>query len=122
MKKKKKLQTNKHVPIRTCIGTGVKKPKNELIRLVRLPDGVVKIDLKGKERGRGASIDTNERAFDLAVKRGAIEKSLKLEKKLSQDKLERLKLDFIDAIEEKSFRQGNKPVTIRVKKEDLEKS
>ncbi|MFQ5492992.1 MAG: YlxR family protein, partial [Candidatus Dojkabacteria bacterium] len=57
--------------IRTCIGTGEKLPKNEMVRFVRNSDGVVVIDPGGKLSGRGANLCMEEEAFDLAVKRHA---------------------------------------------------
>lgn len=109
----------KHTPIRTCIGTGEKKPKNEMIRLVRKDDGTVVVDVKGKEKGRGASLSMDVAAFDLAVKKKAIGRALKLEQGLTPELLASLREKFILAIEEKNFRKGNKHVTIKVNKEDL---
>ncbi len=116
---KNKGPKTKHVPMRTCIGTGLKKPKSEMIRLLRTDNGEVKIDLKGKERGRGANLDMTLEAFDMAVKKGAIDRALKLEKKLTKDQIDSLRADFEAAIEEKKFRKGNEAVVIRIKKEDL---
>lgn len=110
----------KHTPIRTCIGTGDKKPKNEMIRLVRREDGSVCIDIKGKERGRGANLSMDVAAFDNAVKKKAINRALKLEKGLSAEQLAKLREDFIEAIAMKEFRQGNKPVKIVVSKEEFD--
>ena len=110
----------RHVPIRTCIATGEKRPKNEMIRLVRLDSGEVVIDLKGKEKGRGANLTQTSEAFDLAVKKKIITKALKLEKPLSADKLSSLREKFLQAIEEKAFRQGQKHVKIKVSKEQLD--
>ncbi len=48
---------NKKVPERKCIGCSEKKAKNDLIRIVRLPDDKgVEIDRTGKKSGRGAYI------------------------------------------------------------------
>jgi len=44
----------KHVPLRTCIACQQKRPKRELIRIVRTPEGSIEIDPKGKMAGRGA--------------------------------------------------------------------
>lgn len=112
----------KHIPIRTCIATGVKLPKNEMIRLVRTEAGEVVVDLKGKIRGRGANLAMNAEAFDLAVKKRAISRSLKLEKPLTPEELERLRTEFVNAIEQREFRQGNKPVVVRVTREELDKA
>ena len=46
----------KKVPMRMCIGCREMKPKNELIRVVKAPDGEIKLDFTGKQSGRGAYI------------------------------------------------------------------
>lgn len=111
----------KHLPIRTCIATGIKLPKNKLIRLVRLENNTVKVDIKGKEKGRGANISMDINAFDLAIKKNLITRALKLNRKLKEEEISILKEEFINAIEYKKFRKGNKSVTIKVSKEELEK-
>jgi predicted RNA-binding protein YlxR (DUF448 family) len=121
MTKKIKKVKGKHVPMRTCIATGVKLPKNELIRLVRTSEGSVKIDLKSKLEGRGANISMTMDSFDLAIKKRAIPRALKLERQLTKEEIEQLRIDFEKAIDEKKFRPKDKPVTIRVKKEEVEK-
>ncbi|MBN1915941.1 YlxR family protein [Candidatus Dojkabacteria bacterium] len=115
----KELSPKKHIPMRTCIATGIKKPKNDLIRLVKLSNGQVVIDLLGKERGRGANLDLNTEAFDLAVKKNVISKALKLERNLTETEIEYLRKEFISALELKKFRQGKRSVTIRVDKGTL---
>ena len=111
----KKTKREKHIPIRMCIVTKERKPKMELMRLVRVGDGV-KVDPKGKERGRGANICMKEDVFDEAVKKGLIEKALKLGKRLSKEEVNELREDFLKAVEERKFRRGNKPVVVRVDK------
>lgn len=44
----------KKVPVRRCVGCNAQKPKRELVRVVRSPEGEVGIDLTGKRSGRGA--------------------------------------------------------------------
>jgi predicted RNA-binding protein YlxR (DUF448 family) len=46
----------RRLPERTCIGCRVTRPKRELIRLVLPTDGPVRVDLTGKQEGRGAYI------------------------------------------------------------------
>lgn len=46
----------KKIPERQCLGCGEHKPKPELIRIVRSPDGSVSLDLTGKKSGRGAYV------------------------------------------------------------------
>lgn len=44
----------KKIPMRTCVITKEKCPKQELIRVVRTPENKVIVDLTGKANGRGA--------------------------------------------------------------------
>ena len=44
----------KQETMRSCIGCGAKKPKKELIRIVREPDGSIHPDASGRSNGRGA--------------------------------------------------------------------
>ncbi len=48
--------TTKKIPLRMCTGCREKKPKHELIRIVRKPEGEIVIDTTGKVSGRGAYI------------------------------------------------------------------
>ena len=44
------------VPLRMCAGCGESKPKKELVRVVRSPEGEISLDLTGKKPGRGAYV------------------------------------------------------------------
>ena len=46
----------KKIPQRKCVGCGEMKPKKELIRVVRSPEGEISLDLTGKKAGRGAYV------------------------------------------------------------------
>ena len=46
----------KKIPIRKCSGCGEHFPKNDLVRVLRTPEGEVILDLTGKCSGRGAYI------------------------------------------------------------------
>ena len=46
----------KKIPLRQCLGCREMKPKKELVRVVRSPEGEISLDLKGKAPGRGAYI------------------------------------------------------------------
>lgn len=46
--------SERKTPLRQCLGCKEMKPKNELFRVVRMPDGTVHLDLNGKIPGRGA--------------------------------------------------------------------
>lgn len=49
------MQT-KRPPLRKCSGCGERKPKAELVRVVRSPEGEVSLDLTGRKAGRGAYV------------------------------------------------------------------
>lgn len=46
----------KKIPMRMCTGCHEMKPKKELIRIVKTPEGEIKVDFTGKLNGRGAYI------------------------------------------------------------------
>ena len=48
------MEKVKKIPMRQCLGCNEHKPKKELIRLVRTPEGEVVADMTGKKNGRGA--------------------------------------------------------------------
>ncbi len=50
------MQSSKKIPMRTCIACREEKPKKNLIRVVRSPEGVISLDFTGKLAGRGAYV------------------------------------------------------------------
>lgn len=78
------------IPMRKCVGCQEMSPKKDLIRIVRTPEGEIKIDdAKGKTSGRGAYICRKLECLSLAKKKKSLEKSL--EKSISDEIYERLK-------------------------------
>lgn len=69
----------KKVPIRQCLGCREHKPKRELIRVVRSPEGEISLDFKGKKPGRGAYICPLEGCLQKARKSKALERALEVE-------------------------------------------
>lgn len=67
----------KHSPQRTCIGCREVKNKREMVRLVRLPEGNVKVDETGKEKGRGAYICPSRECWEKALTGKQLERTLK---------------------------------------------
>lgn len=65
----------KKIPMRQCLGCREMKPKKELIRVVRSPDGDISLDFKGKAPGRGAYICPNAQCLKKAVRARALEKA-----------------------------------------------
>lgn len=66
----------KKIPERKCTGCGESKPKKDLIRVVRKPDGTVSIDLTGKMSGRGAYICPDISCFKKARRAKRLERNL----------------------------------------------
>ena len=66
----------KKIPLRRCVATMTQVPKKELLRIVRSPEGEIKIDLTGKANGRGAYLLKSLEAVDLAQKKGALNRAL----------------------------------------------
>ena len=56
----------KKIPMRTCVVTKEKLPKQELIRIVRTKEGKVIIDETGKANGRGAYLKKDLEVFEKA--------------------------------------------------------
>ncbi len=65
------------IPLRVCIGCQEKRPKKELVRVVRTPDGEVVLDTTGKKPGRGAYLCPAEECFKKAIKGRRLEKNLR---------------------------------------------
>ena len=64
------------IPMRMCVGCREMKPKKELVRIVRPPDGgVPNIDLKGKSPGRGAYVCRSIECLKRAKKTKALERA-----------------------------------------------
>lgn len=68
----------KKIPMRMCLGCNEMKPKKELIRVVKSPEGEISLDLKGKKNGRGAYICPNADCFAKAVASKGLERSFKM--------------------------------------------
>lgn len=68
--------TRRHIPMRLCLGCEESKPKRELVRIVRTPDGLVELDLTGKRSGRGAYVCPQESCLEKAAKGKRLDKAL----------------------------------------------
>lgn len=69
------MQTPKKIPMRQCLGCREMKPKRELIRVVRSPEGEIALDFRGKAPGRGAYLCPDAECLRRAVKGRALEKA-----------------------------------------------
>jgi predicted RNA-binding protein YlxR (DUF448 family) len=68
----------KKIPMRQCLGCREMKPKRELVRVVRSPEGEVSLDFKGKKPGRGAYVCPQESCLKKAVKTRALDRALEV--------------------------------------------
>lgn len=66
----------KKIPTRQCLGCNEHKPKKELLRVLRTPEGEVLLDFTGKKSGRGAYICYDVKCLKKARKTKRIDKSL----------------------------------------------
>ena len=66
----------KKIPMRQCLGCREMKPKGQLIRVVRSPEGELSLDFRGKKPGRGAYLCSSPDCFAKAPKSRAIERAL----------------------------------------------
>ena len=89
------MEKLKKQPERRCLGCMASFPKKELVRVVRLPDGSVELDLTGKKSGRGAYICYDVKCLKKARKSKRIDKSLESEiPEEIYDKMERELEDY----------------------------
>ena len=65
----------KKTQMRQCLGCREMKPKFELFRVVRMTDGNVQLDLKGKLPGRGAYLCSIQ-CMEKAIKARSLERML----------------------------------------------
>jgi len=73
----KRAQRRKHVPQRTCVACRTARPKRDLVRVVRTPEGEILVDETGKQNGRGAYLCRQRTCWDDALARGHLDRSLK---------------------------------------------
>ena len=83
----------KKIPTRMCTGCGEMKPKSELVRVVRSPEGEISLDLTGRKNGRGSYICKNAACFNKALRKKAFERAfgVKLSDELANSIREEIK-------------------------------
>ncbi|NCB52494.1 MAG: YlxR family protein [Clostridia bacterium] len=84
----------KKMPMRQCLGCREMKPKSELIRVVRTPEGEILLDRRGKVPGRGAYVCPEAACLKKAIKTRALERAL--ETKIPEELFERLNEELED--------------------------
>ena len=78
----------KKIPQRQCMGCRERKPKRDMIRIVRGTDGQVCLDFSGKMNGRGAYICPDPECLKKVRKSKALDRSLEVP--IPEDVYERL--------------------------------
>ena len=66
----------KKIPLRKCVATNERLPKQELVRIVKNNEGKVFIDLTGKANGRGAYLKKSNDAIDICIKKNSLSRAL----------------------------------------------
>ena len=81
------------IPMRMCVGCREMKPKRELIRAVRSPEGGVSLDPTGKKAGRGAYVCYSAECLRRALKQKQLDRALeaKVEEAVSQQLTETMR-------------------------------
>jgi predicted RNA-binding protein YlxR (DUF448 family) len=74
--------------MRTCVECQQVRPKRELVRVVRSPQGEIGVDERGKAAGRGAYLCRSRTCWETAVTRERLDHALKTE--LTAEDRERL--------------------------------
>ena len=67
---------NRKIPMRSCVVTREKLPKQELLRIVKTTDGIIIADVSGKINGRGAYIKKDIVVLEKARKTKILERQL----------------------------------------------
>lgn len=65
----------KKIPMRQCVGCREMKPKKELVRVVRSPEGEIALDFRGKAPGRGAYVCPASACLKKAIKSKSLERA-----------------------------------------------
>ena len=79
----------KNIPQRTCSVCRTQKNKNDLLRIVRNKDNIIKVDENGKQSGRGAYICYDMECLEKAKKSKKLENAL--ETKIEEEIYEQMK-------------------------------
>ena len=68
----------KKIPMRKCLASGESVPKKDLLRIVRTPEGEVKVDTTGKLNGKGAYLKKSLEALEIAKKKNLLSRALEV--------------------------------------------
>lgn len=85
----------KKTPVRQCVGCREHRPKRELVRVVRTPEGQVSLDFSGKANGRGAYLCRSAECLQKAVKAHALERAFGAQ--VPEEVIARLEKELVSA-------------------------
>ncbi len=78
-RKRAKGPRPRHVPVRTCVVCREQDAKRGLVRVVRTPDGEVRIDPTGRANGRGAYLCHKSTCWSKATEGEVLARALNIE-------------------------------------------
>lgn len=70
------MEQARKIPMRQCVGCRTRRPKRELVRVVRSPEGEISIDSRGKKPGRGAYVCRDPECLKKAIRSRALSRAL----------------------------------------------
>ena len=85
------------IPMRQCLGCNEHRPKKELIRIVRSPEGEISLDLTGKKSGRGAYICRDMACLKKVRKSGRVARALECE--IGTEVYDRMEAELVEGDE-----------------------
>lgn len=68
----------KKIPLRQCVGCGEMKSKQEMMRVLKTPEGEITLDLSGRKNGRGAYLCKSKECLQKARKNKGLDRSFKM--------------------------------------------
>lgn len=83
----------KKMPLRMCVGCGEMKPKQELVRVVKSPEGEISLDFTGRKPGRGAYVCKNAGCLKAARKARRLERAFSC--KIPEEVYDRLEEELL---------------------------
>ena len=83
----------KKIPMRMCVGCREMKPKKELLRVVKSPEGQVSIYVTGRKPGRGAYVCKSAQCLEKAIRQRQLERAF--ECALSEETNESLNRELV---------------------------
>lgn len=73
------MAKQRKIPLRTCVVSGEKLDKRDMLRIVKNKEGEVKVDISGKMNGRGAYIKKDVQILEIAKKKNSLGRKLECE-------------------------------------------